>query len=181
MVEIVNIVGSGLLKKEFDLSRISEDLGPIADFDPSKYPGMYIRFSSDSPLVTVYRTGKYIVTGANSFEGLQDFNKKFLDLFCDKGVINRSDVDWFDVQNMVCLEDFNQSLNLSALSIGLGLEQIEYEPEQFPGLIYRSPDFECVMLIFSSGKVVLTGSSDFDENEAASDHLKHELARLQLN
>jgi len=181
MVEIVNAVGSGFLKREFDLSCISEDFGSVADFDPGKYPGMYIRFSEDSPLVTVYRTGKYIVTGADSLDELQNFNEKFLDLFCDSGIIERSNVDWFDVQNLVCVEDFSQSLNLSALSISLGLEQTEYEPEQFPGLIYRHPDFECVILIFSTGKAVLTGSSDFNEIEAASDHLRQELARLQLN
>jgi len=181
MVEIVNAVGSGFLKKEFDLSRIAEDLGSVADFDPGKYPGMYVRFSEDSPLVTVYRTGKYIVTGAGSLDKLQEFNERFLDLFCDSGIIERSDVDWFDVQNLVCVEDFSQSLNLSALSIGLGLEQTEYEPEQFPGLIYRNPDFECVVLIFSTGKAVITGSSDFDDVEAVADHLGQELSRLQLN
>ena len=181
MVEIVNAVGSGFLNKEFDLSRIAEDLSSVADFDPDKYPGLYIRFSEDSPLVTVYRTGKYIVTGADSLDELQGFNEKFIDLFCNSGIIERSDVDWFDVQNLVCVEDFSRSLNLSALSIGLGLEQTEYEPEQFPGLIYRSPDFECVILIFSTGKTVLTGSSDFDEIESARDHLRQELTRLQLN
>jgi len=181
MVEIVNAVGSGFLNKEFDLSRIAEDLSSVADFDPDKYPGLYIRFSEDSPLVTVYRTGKYIATGADSLDELQGFNEKFIDLFCNSGIIERSDVDWFDVQNLVCVEDLSQNLNLSALSIGLGLEQTEYEPEQFPGLIYRNPDFECVILIFSTGKAVLTGSSDFDEIEAARDHLKGELARLQLN
>jgi transcription initiation factor TFIID TATA-box-binding protein len=70
---------------------------------------------------------------------------------------------------------------LSALAIGLGLEQTEYEPEQFPGLVYRNPNLESVILIFSTGKAVITGSSDLNEVEAASDHLIEELARLQLN
>lgn len=181
MVEIVNVVGSGFLKKEFNLSRIAEDLDSVTDFDPGKYPGMYIRFSENSPLITVYRTGKYIVTGADSVNELQEFNEKFIDLFCDTGIIERSDVDWFNVQNLVCVEDFSQSLNLSALSIGLGLEQTEYEPEQFPGLIYRNPDFECVVLIFSTGKMVITGSSDLDNVETAADYLKQKLSSLQLN
>lgn len=181
MVEIVNAVGSGFLNKEFDLERISGDLGSIADFDPGKYPGMYIRFSEDSPLVTVYRTGKYIVTGADSLSELQEFNEKFIDLFCDNNIIYRSDIDWFDVQNLVCVEDLNRDLNLSALSIGLGLEQTEYEPEQFPGLVYRASDFEVVILVFSTGKVVFTGSTALEHIEAASDHLKQELERLQMN
>jgi transcription initiation factor TFIID TATA-box-binding protein len=63
----------------------------------------------------------------------------------------------------------------------LGLEQTEYEPEQFPGLIYRNPGFECVALIFSTGKAVITGSSDLEEAEAVASFLEEELSRLQLN
>lgn len=181
MVEVVNAVGSGFLNREFDLSVVAEDLGSAADFDPEKYPGMYIRFSEDSPLVTLYRTGKYIVTGADSVDELEESNDKLLNLLCDNGIIDRSDVEWFEVQNLVCTTNFDQDLNLSALAIGLGLEQTEYEPEQFPGLVYRNPDLESVILIFSTGKAVITGSSDLDEVVAASDHLIEELSRLQLN
>jgi transcription initiation factor TFIID TATA-box-binding protein len=181
MVEVVNAVGSGFLDREFDLSVVAEDLGSVADFDPGKYPGMYIRFSEDSPLITLYRTGKYIVTGADSVDELEEFNEKLVDLLCENGIIDRSDVEWFEVQNLVCTTNFDQDLNLSALAIGLGLEQTEYEPEQFPGLVYRNPEFESVILIFSTGKAVITGSSDLDEVVAASDHLIEELSRLQLN
>ncbi|WP_336327583.1 TATA-box-binding protein [Halovenus sp. HT40] len=181
MVEVVNAVGSGFFDREFDLSVVAGDLGSIANFDPDNYPGMYIRFSEDSPLVTVYRTGKYIVTGADSVDGLHEFNEKLIGLFCDNGIIERNDVEWFEVQNLVCTTSFDKDLNLSALAIGLGLEQTEYEPEQFPGLVYRNPSLDSVILIFSTGKAVITGSSDLDEVEAASDHLVDELARLQLN
>lgn len=181
MVEVVNAVGSGFLDRELDLSVVAEDLGSVADFDPEKYPGMYIRFSEDSPLLTVYRTGKYIVTGADSVDELFEFNEKLIDLFCGSEIIERGDVEWFEVQNLVCTTNFDQDLNLSALAIGLGLEQTEYEPEQFPGLVYRNSDLDSVILIFSTGKAVITGSSDLEEVEAASDHLREELSRLQLN
>ena len=65
-MEVVNVVGSGSLDLEFDLGKVSADLGSVAEYDPDKYPGMYIRFGDDSPLITLYRTGKYIVTGADS-------------------------------------------------------------------------------------------------------------------
>ncbi|MEM7825590.1 MAG: TATA-box-binding protein, partial [Candidatus Aenigmatarchaeota archaeon] len=38
------------------------------------------------------------------------------------------------------------------------LEGTEYEPEQFPGLVYRLKDPKAATLIFSSGKVVCTGA-----------------------
>lgn len=66
MVKIVNVVGSGSLDVEFDLERVAADIGSIADYDPDRYPGMYLRFEEDAPLITVYLTGKYIVTGTDS-------------------------------------------------------------------------------------------------------------------
>ena len=181
MVEIVNAVGSGFLDREFDLSAVSDELGSIADFDPKKYPGMYVRFSEEAPLITVYRTGKFIVTGAGSTKELNSIKDEFTDLLESRGIIDEGDLNWFKLQNLVCTTVFSGDLNLNALAIGLGLEHTEYEPEQFPGLIYRSPDLGCVVLIFSTGKAVITGSSDLDEVEAAEDHLIEELSRLQLN
>lgn len=180
MVEVVNVVGSGSLGREFDLSAVARELGSIADFDPEKYPGMYIRFSDDSPLVTLYRTGKFIITGADSSEQLGAVKNRLVDLFESNGIVGEDDLEWFRIQNLVCTTVLGEELNLSALAIGLGLEKTEYEPEQFPGLIYRNEDLGCVVLIFSTGKAVITGSSDLGEAEAAAEYLKQELSRLQL-
>ncbi|WP_159903640.1 TATA-box-binding protein [Salinirussus salinus] len=181
MVKIVNVVGSGFLRREFDLSVVAEDLGSVAEFDPEKYPAMYVRFSEDSPLVTVYRTGKFIITGAGSIEESYESKDGLLSCLSSAGIVSKEDLEWFKIQNLVCTTVLGDNLNLSALAIGLGLEQTEYEPEQFPGLIYRNPDFECVVLIFSTGKAVITGSSDLDDVEAVADYLIQELSSLQLN
>jgi transcription initiation factor TFIID TATA-box-binding protein len=181
MVEVVNVVGSGSLSREFDLSVLAADLDSVADFDPEKYPGMYIRFSDDSALITIYRTGKFIVTGANSVKQLHAVKDELIDFFEDKGVVGREDLEWFRVQNLVCTTVIGSELNLSALAIGLGLEKTEYEPEQFPGLIYRNNELDCVVLLFSTGKAVITGSSDLEEVEAAAEYLHNELSNLQLN
>lgn len=69
MVEVVNVIASGALNVELDLERLANNIvGPVARYDPDKYPGMYLRFKEDAPLITVYRTGKYIITGADSEE-----------------------------------------------------------------------------------------------------------------
>lgn len=57
------------------------------------------------------------------------------------------------------------TLNLNALAIGLGFKNTEYEPEQFPSLIYRSADVDSVVLLFASDCVVITGSPDLDTVE----------------
>jgi transcription initiation factor TFIID TATA-box-binding protein len=165
MVDIVNVVGSGSLDAEFDLERVAADIGSIAEYDPDKYPGMYLRFGEDYPLITVYRTGKYIVTGANSEEEAHAIRGRLLSLLADNGMIAELSDDWFRIQNLVCTAKLGESLNLNALAIGLGLEKTEYEPEQFPGLIYRPSGADSVVLLFASGRVVITGSPDLDAVE----------------
>jgi transcription initiation factor TFIID TATA-box-binding protein len=179
MVKVVNMVGSGSLDLELDLETLSEEIGqPQARYDPDKYPGMYLRFEEEAPLITVYRTGKYIITGPTSNEELFDLRERFLKFLSDIDVIENATDDWFSVQNYVCTEDLGQTLNLNALAIGLGLERTEYEPEQFPGLIYRPEGYDGVVLLFATGSVVITGSRSVDSAEQIFTDLKDDLAKF---
>jgi transcription initiation factor TFIID TATA-box-binding protein len=178
MVEIVNVVGSGSLNVELDLERVANDLGSIAEYDPDKYPGIYLRFGEDDPLITLYRTGKYIVTGADSEEEAQRIRERFLDLLAENEMIAEPDDEWFRIQNLVCTAELGESLNLNALAIGLGLEKTEYEPEQFPGLIYRPSGADSVVLLFASGRVVITGSPELDAAEETFAALQDEVTEL---
>jgi transcription initiation factor TFIID TATA-box-binding protein len=84
------------------------------------------------------------------------------------------------VQNIVASADLGVDLNLNAIAIGLGLENIEYEPEQFPGLVYRLSNPRVVVLIFGSGKMVVTGGKDPEDANKAVDKIAEELAALGL-
>jgi len=84
------------------------------------------------------------------------------------------------VQNIVSSADLGVDLNLNAIAIGLGLENIEYEPEQFPGLVYRLDEPEVVALLFGSGKLVVTGGTEPADAEAAVDVITERLADLGL-
>ncbi|MFO7832898.1 MAG: TATA-box-binding protein, partial [Halohasta sp.] len=84
------------------------------------------------------------------------------------------------VQNIVTSADLGTDLNLNAIAIGLGLENIEYEPEQFPGLVYRLDDPDVVALLFGSGKLVITGGKEPSDAEAAVDVITDRLDDLGL-
>jgi transcription initiation factor TFIID TATA-box-binding protein len=71
-------------------------------------------------------------------------------------------------------------LNLNAIAIGLGLENIEYEPEQFPGLVYRLSDPKVVVLLFGSGKLVITGGRKPEDAVKAVDQIVKQLKSLSL-
>jgi transcription initiation factor TFIID TATA-box-binding protein len=78
----------------------------------------------------------------------------------------------------VFVETLEFDVNLEALTIALGLENTEYEPEQFPAIIYRPPQFSLTLLIFSTGKVIVGGTIDRDEAESALRHLEKEITSL---
>jgi len=84
------------------------------------------------------------------------------------------------VQNIVASADLGTDLNLNAIAVGLGLENVEYEPEQFPGLVYRLTDPRVVVLIFGSGKMVVTGGKSPEDAQKAVEKISKELKMLGL-
>ena len=81
---------------------------------------------------------------------------------------------------MVATADLGGELNLNEVAMGLGLENVEYEPEQFPGLVYRFKEPKVAMLLFSSGKIVCAGARKIEEVSIAVDKLSKELSALKL-
>ncbi|WP_210423545.1 TATA-box-binding protein [Halorussus marinus] len=73
------------------------------------------------------------------------------------------------------METLDRSLDLERLVLKLGLEQTEYEPEQFPALIYRPPELDVTLLVFSSGKIIIGGTMSEATAREAIDHLRAHL------
>jgi len=67
---------------------------------------------------------------------------------------------------------------LEALPIALGFEHTEYEPEQFSGLIYRTPQYEVTLLIFATGKIIIGDTTDREHAKSTIQHLQGELSLL---
>jgi transcription initiation factor TFIID TATA-box-binding protein len=85
-----------------------------------------------------------------------------------------------EVQNIVASSDLETKINLNAIAISLGLEKVEYEPEQFPGLVYRIDDPKVVVLLFGSGKLVCTGARKPEDVERAVEKITEELGAAGL-
>jgi len=80
---------------------------------------------------------------------------------------------------MVCSYDLARYINLNKLVVTLNLENIEYEPEQFPGLVYRIKEPRIVVLIFSSGKLILTGGRNMEDIKKGLDILIQKLESIR--
>ncbi len=156
--ELVNAVGGGELGEELNLQYLYEVLdGEDIRYDPEHWPGLYIRFTEESPAILVFRTGKYNIAGADSVQQLRQVNENFLKKIEELGISREKNS--FEIRNLVFLDRYRRELNLEQIVIALGFEETEYEPEQFPGVLYRPADTVGTFLIFRNGKVILTGAN----------------------
>ena len=84
------------------------------------------------------------------------------------------------MQNIVASANLHAQLNLIAIAQAVGLEKIEYEPEQFPGLVYRLEEPRVVILLFGSGKLVCTGARKAEQVKEAINKIIEELNAKRL-
>lgn len=177
-MDVVSTVGSGDLGREVDLDAVIKSLEAQFNIQSNRSSDSMttIRLEAGGPAFTLYRTGGYQIRGTDSRELLFEANERLLQALQSIGV-EFSDTG-FHQNNAVFLESFDTSVQLEALVIHLGLENVEYEPEQFPGVIYRPANLETTMLVFSSGKSIITGTIDRKKAEEAASHLRDQLQQL---
>ena len=165
-MKINNIVCSGDLNQQVPFDRLPELPSALYKYDPEIYHGAYILLSEGK--ATIYRSGKYIIYGLKSLDSVNHSYEEFLailSLIVDSAIVTPP-----TIQNIVGMDDFQMDIPLCRLVVALQMENIEYEPEQFPGVIYRGKSGTA--LIFSSGKVVFAGFRNLHSMEIFSSELR---------
>ena len=161
-VEVANIVGTLDFHRELNLTAVadlleSSNLVSEVNYSPEENHWLQTRFgyNGESKYVAFYRSGSCSLVGCSSSEQLNQLVEQIEKAMGP--VIRESPT--LEIKNLVCVGELSQNLDLTHLAIAAGLEQVEYEPEQFPGLIYRGNESDPVFLVFASGKVVITGAT----------------------
>jgi transcription initiation factor TFIID TATA-box-binding protein len=172
-IEIVNVVVSASIGTELDLQKISAALEEL-EYDPERFPGAIYRVKEPKTALLFFRSGKIVCTGAKSLNDVENVISEMVKRLEGIGVKITKHPE-ITVQNIVATTDLGAELKLNAIAISLGLEKVEYEPEQFPGLVYRVEDPKVVALLFGSGKVVCTGAKKVDDIERAVENIRIEL------
>ncbi|MCD5409997.1 MAG: TATA-box-binding protein, partial [Methanocellales archaeon] len=126
-VKIENVVASMQLADEFGLERISTKLDN-AEYDRKKFPGLVYRVENPKAAFLIFKSGKVNCTGARRVEDVKKAAEGLTAELRKIGLTIR-DNPKIVVQNIVASADLGTELNLNAIAIGLGLENIEYEPE----------------------------------------------------
>lgn len=177
-ITVENVVASSGIGQEVDLKPVAMDLTG-AEFDPDNFPGLIYRVQEPKSTTLLFRSGKIVCTGATSVEAV---HKALHTVFEELRALDIAVNDSPDIaiQNIVTSANLGQSLNLNAITIGLGLENVEYEPEQFPGLVYQVDEPDVVALLFGSGKLVITGGKQPEDAEQALETIRTRLKELDL-
>jgi transcription initiation factor TFIID TATA-box-binding protein len=178
-IEVVNIVASGSINKEIEVEQVARDIQAFnVNYDPSNFPGIVIKITADGPTILLFRSGKFVVTGPSTQDLLNESIDMLSESLLDLGVIeSRIHATQYDIVNLVCSAEVKVEEDLNSLAVILGLENVEYEPEISPFIVYRPPDHNCVMTIAGSGRIVITGMTCLDVASKAVTDLKNLLDR----
>ena len=165
-VILENVVASTALAEDFNLEKMMESGLEGAEYNKKKFPGLVYRIENPKAAFLIFTSGKVVCTGAKSIENAHAAIITLANTLKDIGFDKIYPEPEVHVQNIVASADLKTTLNLNTIAIAFGLENVEYEPEVFPGLIYRVEAPKVVVLVFSSGKLVITGGKtpeDCDE------------------
>lgn len=166
-IEIVNIVVSTSLEHDVPLEKLAATLSNT-EYNPEQFPGLVIRIRDPKTSALIFSSGNVVCTGAKSMEKVEQSIDKIIKSLKKIG-INITIKPVINIQNMVASGSIGMDLNLNVLA--MKLDNTEYEPEQFPGLVYKLDEAKATFLLFSNGKIVCTGTKSEKEVHEAVDKL----------
>ncbi len=166
-IRVVNIVVSTSLEQDIPLEKMAATL-PNTEYNPEQFPGLVIRIREPKTSALIFSSGKVVCTGAKSMDKVEESIKKII-INLKKINVNIDIEPEIKIQNIVASGSVGMDLNLNTLA--MKLKNTEYEPEQFPGLVFKLIDAKATFLLFTNGKVVCTGTKSEAEVHAALDKL----------
>ncbi|KAK0521161.1 TATA-binding protein (TBP) [Tilletia horrida] len=151
-----NIVATVNLDVRLDLKTIALH-ARNAEYNPKRFAAVIMRIREPKTTALIFASGKMVVTGAKSEDDSRLASRKYARIIQKVGF--EAKFTEFKIQNIVGSCDVKFPIRLEGLAYSHGVFS-SYEPELFPGLIYRMVKPKVVLLIFVSGKIVLTGAKD---------------------
>lgn len=174
-IKVVNIVVSASLEHDIPLEKMAATLSNT-EYNPEQFPGLVIRIKEPKTSALIFSSGKIVCTGARTMDDVKASIRKIIKSL-EKINVKIKQEPPVNVQNIVASGSVGMDLNLNVLA--MKLENTEYEPEQFPGLVYKLPELKATFLLFSNGKVVCTGTKSEQEVHGALDKLIENLKRVK--
>lgn len=143
---------------------------PFIEYNPQKFAAASLRLRSPRTTALAFASGNMVCTGAKTEIESRFAGRKYVRLLQKHGIpVSFRD---FKIQNIVASAEIPHALKLVELSRAYG-PYVSYEPDLFPGLVFRTTAPKLVFLIFRSGKVVITGAKCREEIQKTWSMLFH--------
>jgi len=175
-VKIENVVASATLNQKIDLKAVVKSY-PGVEYRPEQFPGLVFRLKRPKTATLIFNSGKMVCTGAKSEKEARGAVMKVIRELKKNGIVIISKPE-LKIQNIVASANLGGMIDLEKSAFTLG--KTMYEPEQFPGLIFRMDEPKVVILLFASGKLVCTGAKKEEDVYKAVDKLHRRLEREEL-
>lgn len=154
--QIVNLVASANLNATLDLYNLAVSV-PNIEYEPEQFPGAILKLKEPKVSMLLFKNGKVICSGASSEEQIEQGIRKASKLIHEiQPSVKVLDKVTYTVVNLVATGNLHQTLDL--FKTAMTLDNVEYEPEQFPGAILRITDPKITLLLFKNGKVICAGA-----------------------
>ncbi len=173
--KLENIVSTVNFDCELDLRKIALH-ARNAEYNPKRFAAVIMRIRDPKTTALIFRSGKMVCTGAKSEQDSETAARKYAKMIKKLGFNVK--FKEFTIQNIVGSCNVKFAINLETLQVD-HQKFCTYDPEIFPGLIYRMEKPRIVLLIFCSGKVVLTGAKKREQLSEAFNKIHPVLKRCQ--
>ena len=175
--KIQNIVATTSLGKPVPLTKLARTQ-PNTEYNPTTFPGLVLRVKEPKSAVLVFSSGNLVCTGTKSVSQVRQVIQAVIKQLRKINVkITAKPV--ITVQNIVASGSINLKLNLNFLA--LEMPNTEYEPEQFPGLVYKLIEPNATFLLFTNGKLVCTGTKNKQQLEYSMQQLLKDVKKALKN
>ena len=173
--KIENVVATVVVEitEKIDLNIIARKHADV-EYNPERFPGLVMRILKPKATILIFSTGKMVVTGLRKASEAGRVVEKVVKNIRKAGIkVSNPEIT---VQNIVASGDLHTNIDLNMAAIVM--EYAMYEPEVFPGLIYRMQEPKTVFLIFSTGRIVCTGAKKKETVKIAVKKLNKEVREL---
>ena len=164
--KIENIVASAELGLELDLYTIASRVDNV-EYEPEQFPGAILKLKEPKTSLLLFKNGKIICTGGKNEAEVGAAIEKTLHMLVSYSKVKppKGFKPKFTVQNIVASAALGVELDL--YTIASEIEDVEYEPEQFPGAILKFLSPKTSLLLFKNGKIICTGGRSESDVETA--------------
>ncbi len=173
-IKVQNIVAYTVLGKNISLDQMLQKVEDT-EWQPEQFPGLVYKIKNPRASALIFSQGKIVCTGTKSLEDLKTAMKKIVARIRKAGFPMPTKYHT-KVENIVASTKVDGNLSLE--EIAATLENSEYEPEQFPGLVYRISEPRVAFLLFTSGRIICAGAQNEEDIHRALVKFRENLAKI---